>query len=248
VSNTPRSPMDRWMKVLSAFIDREEWGVRELATTIGLAPSVVHRILHEMDRIGLVSPATRRGHFRIGSELARLAILIADRVDIRSASQPILDATSEMIDETVILAMYSPTRKQFSAVLAAESNHTIRYIWESLRGWSDVTVGASGKGILAFLEPPEREAIIGNRPRHEQTALRSSLDEIRSRGYAVSHGERYAGAVGVAAPIRDATGRVVGDLIGSWPDNRTNPAKESTAAAAIVAAAGQLSQQLGFRG
>lgn len=239
--------MDRWIAVLTAFVDRDAWGVRDLAAHVGLAPSVAHRILHEMERTGLVASGTQRGHFRVGPELARLAVLLADRLDTRWIARPILEATSKEIDETVILALYSPVRRQFWAVDAAESNHTIRYIWESLRTWSDLNLGSSGHGILAFLDDDEREAILTARPEAERADLRARLLRTRERGYAISHGDRFAGAVGVAAPVRDATGRVIGDLIAGWPDNRTSAGKEARVASAIMAAAARLSLELGYR-
>ena len=64
----------------------------------------------------------------------------------------------------------------------------------------------------------------------------------------VSHGERYEGAVGVSAPIRDARGRIVGDLIGTWPDNRTSDDKEAAAGSVVRDAADELSQRLGWAG
>jgi DNA-binding IclR family transcriptional regulator len=66
-------------------------------------------------------------------------------------------------------------------------------------------------------------------------------------GYVVSHGERFPGAVGVSAPIRDATGRVIGDLVFGWPDNRTSPEKEQRAVAIVVRAAADVSAALGYR-
>ncbi len=169
-------------------------------------------------------------------------------------ARPILEATAAAIGETVVLALYAPERRQFWAVDAAESSHTIRYIWESLRSWSDVQLGASGKGILAFLDPSERDAIIealpdpipGPKP-ISRAELRDQLDAARRQGYVVSHGERYAGAVGVSAPIRDAGGQVIGDLIASWPDNRTDAAKEASVATVIIAACATLSRELGYR-
>ena len=245
--NGSRAPMERWIAVLDAFATSDEWGVRELAGATGLSPTATHRILHEMTRTGLLAPAAGRGRFRVGPELARLGVLVAERLDVRRIARPILVATAEAIGETVILTLYSPSRRRFWAVDAAESEHTIRYIWESLRPWSDLHRGASGKGILAFLPETEREAILETLDEPERSSLRAALDAARDQGFAISHGERFAGAVGVSAPIRDATGRVMGDLVSGWPDNRTDPAKERRVADAIVAASAQLSRSLGYR-
>ena len=240
------SPMQRWIAVLEAFVTQDEWGVRELAGATGTSPAATHRILHEMSRTGLLASTGLRGRFRVGPELWRLSVLIAERLDVRRIARPILEATVEAIGETVILALYSRSRRQFWGVDAVESTHTIRYIWESLRSWSDVHCGASGKGILAFLPEAEREEIIASVPAPGRSELRAALDAARAHGFVVSHGERFAGAVGVSAPVRDATGRVIGDLIASWPDNRTDSVKEASVAVVIVAAADRLSNELGL--
>ena len=253
-SSDNRSPMARWVAVLEAFLDRDAWGVRELAAFSGMSPSATHRLLHEMARHGLLVAGVERGQFHVGPELNRIAVLLAERLDVTRIGRPVLAATAEDIGETVVLALYSPTRRKFWAVDAAESTHAIGYIWGSLRDWSDLHLGASGKGILAFLPEDEREAILSDLPDPvpglrpiSKAALRDELGRAGDVGYVISRGERYAGAIGISAPIRNAAGRVIGDIIAAWPDNRTNPDKEQRVGDAIVSAADRLSDALGFR-
>jgi DNA-binding IclR family transcriptional regulator len=246
--------MARWVTVLDAFLDRETWGVRELASFSGLSTSATHRVLHEMARLGLLVEGADRGQFGVGPELNRIAVLLGDRLDVTRVGRPILAAMAEDIGETIVLALYSPTRRKFWAVDAAESTHAIGYIWGSLRDWSDLHLGASGKGILAFLTDDERETILSELPDPvpglrpiSKAALRDELGRARQLGFVISRGERYAGAIGISAPIRNAGGRVIGDMVAAWPDNRTDPDKEQRVADAIVSAADRLSEALGFR-
>ena len=244
--------MGRWLEVLNAFLRRDEWGVRELAVETGLPRSAVHRILHEMQRQDLLS-VLPGGHFRVGPLLIRTALILSDRLDVTRVARPVLDRVTGSTGETSILCLYAPNRRQFWAVDAAESAHPIRYIWESLRDWNDLHVGSSGKGILAFLPPGEQgdiltrlpEPIPGLRPL-PKAVLRQELAEARERGYVVSHGERFHGAVGASAPIRDATGRVIGDIVISWPDNRTSEAREEALGVAARVAAAEISRGLGY--
>jgi DNA-binding IclR family transcriptional regulator len=248
-----RGPMSRWIRILEAFAEQGEWGIRDLARDTGIPRSAIHRIVHDMNTRGLLTEDG--GRFAIGPDLARIGILVAAHLDSRRLGRPIMERVADELGETVVLALYDPSRRQFSAVDAVETSHPIRYIWESLREWSDLHLGSSGKGILAFLPEAEVEAILaglpdpigGRRPMSKQ-ALRAELAAARRRGYVVSHGERFEGAVGVSAPIRDGTGRVVGDLIGTWPDNRTDRAKEEHAGAVVRAAADELSARLGWSG
>ena len=248
------SPMARWTAVVDAFTARDEWGVRDLAAHTGLPRSAVHRILHEMARLELLSEADAPGRFRVGASLTRLAVLLAERLDVPTVARPVMEAAAAELDETLVLALYSPARRQFWAVDAVESTHPIRYIWGPLRQWSELHTGSSGKGILAFLPDAERDAVLdalpdpvpGYLPTPVAT-LRAELDEARARGYVISRGERFPGAVGVSAPIRDATGRVIGDLVFGWPDNRTSAEKEIRAATLVRSAASGVSAALGYR-
>lgn len=251
----PSGPMARWVRVLEAFAAEGEWGVRDLARASGIPRSAAHRILHDMAGLGLLAAADEPGRFRVGADLARIGILVAEHLDVRRVGRPILEEAAGSIGETVVLALYDPVRRQFSAVDAVETSHPIRYLWESLRDWSDLHLGSSGKGILAFLAPDEQAAILDRLPDPipgrvplTKARLRRELDAARQRGYVVSHGERFDGAVGVSAPIRDARGRVVGDLIATWPDNRTSDDKEAGAGVIVRAAADTLSRRLGWSG
>ena len=246
------SPMGRWLEVLNAFVGRDEWGIRDLALETGLPRSAVHRILHEMQRQDLLLAAPG-GRFRVGPLLVRTALILADRLDVTRVARPVLGRVTASTGETAILCLYAPNRRQFWAVDAAESAHPIRYIWESLREWNDLHVGSSGKGILAFLPPDEQGDILtrlpdpvpGLRP-VPKSVLRQELADARERGYVISHSERFEGAVGASAPIRDATGRVVGDIVISWPDNRTSDAREVALGMVARDAAAEISRGLGW--
>lgn len=254
-ATAPKGPMTRWVRVLEAFAEQGEWGVRDLARRTDIPRSAAHRILHDMAGLGLLASANEPGRFRVGADLARIGLLVAEHLDVRRVGRPILERASAAIGETVVLAIYDPLRRQFSAVDAVETSHPIRYLWESLRDWSDLHLGSSGKGILAFLPPDEQAAILDRLPDPipgrtslSKARLREDLQAARRRGFVVSHGERFEGAVGVSAPVRDARGRVVGDIIATWPDNRTDAAKERGAGAIVRSAADDLSGRLGWDG
>jgi IclR family acetate operon transcriptional repressor len=253
IANQAAGPLQRWLRILEAFAEQGEWGVRDLAQATGIPRSATHRILHDMASVGLLAPVDAHGPFRVGPALARISVLVGEHLDIRRIGRPILDRASATIGETVVLTIYDPVRRQFAAVDAAETTHAIRYVWESLRPWSDLHLGSSGKGILAFLPDAERDLIVDALPDpvpgrvpQAKAVLTAELRRARDLGYVVSHGERHEGAVGVSAPFRDAIGRVAGDLIATWPDSRTTAAKEAAAGAVVRDAAFELSRGLGW--
>lgn len=246
------SPMEKWFRVLSAFLDKDEWGTRELARTTGLPRSAVHRIVHEMRRLAILTPARTRGEWRVGAALIRMALKLSQGIDVVTVARPVIEKTSEDSGETVILTLYSPERRQLIAVHAVESRHAVRYISDSLSDWSDLVVGSSGKGILAFLPPDERERILNDVPdpvpetKQSKDELRRQLAEIAARGYAFSRGERFDGAAGASAPVFDAAGSIKGDLIITWPLTRDAPGLEHKMGRLVRSAAREISAALGY--
>ena len=232
--------MARWIRVLEAFAESGEWGIRDLARATDIPRSAAHRILHDMAALGLLAPADEPGRFRVGADLARIGLLVAEHLDIRREGRPFLERASAAIGETVVIAVYDPVRRQFSAVDAVETSHPIRYIWESLRDWSDLHLGSSGKGILAFLpadgagRDPRPAAGPGARPdRRDQGAAargargrpaarlrRQPRRAVRGRGRGLGAGPRRARS-GRRRPDRDVAGqpdrrRQGGRAPGSW--------------------------------
>ena len=186
----PRRPMARWLRVLEAFAVQGEWGVRDLARSSGIPRSAAHRILHDMAALGLLASADGPGRFRVGADLARIGLLVAEHLDVRRVGRPILERAAADIGETVVLALYDPVRRQFSAVDAVETSHPIRYLWESLREWSDLHLGSSGKGILAFLAPDEQTAILDRLPDPIPGRRRLSKARLRGESFTKEHGTK----------------------------------------------------------
>jgi DNA-binding IclR family transcriptional regulator len=215
----------RIVRILESFGHRHRWGVRELAAHLGLSSSSVHRGLQELEGEGVLR-AEPDGTYTATGGLLRLGVLLSGASDLPGAALLHLNAARDCCQETVILLAYDASRRRCTAVAAAESPRPVRYIWESLRGWNDLHLGATGKGILAFLNESDRDAVLDALPdpipgplRRSKQELRNDLEVTRERGWAVSVGERYAGARGVCAPVRDASHRVVGAVAIGWPDH-----------------------------
>jgi DNA-binding IclR family transcriptional regulator len=77
--------------------------------------------------------------------------------------------------------------------------------------------------------------------------LEEDLRLIREMGYAVSRGEREAEAYSVVAPVRDAGGRVIASLAVSGPNFRLNEEQLKVNIRGVLAAAGEISEKLGFQ-
>lgn len=236
-----------------AFAEAQEWGARELAKELNLPRSSVHRILQTMEAEGLLTLTTETSRYRVGPDLLRLSLMVTSQLDLAKVAPRILQESARLSGETVVLALYVPTQRQFRTVEAAESDHAVRYIPKDIGKLGDLHIGASGKGILAFLPEKEQEAILRDLPDPlpvlgiTKEALREQLTKAKELGYVVSHGERAEGTVGASAPILDASARVIGDLIITWPSYRNTPRKELELGELAGRQASAVSSALGFR-
>jgi len=114
--------------------------------------------------------------------------------------------------------------------------------------------GASSKAFLAWLAPGEIDRYLAAHPLDaltdltvvNESALRDELTEILDRGYAVSLGERQAGAGSVAAPILDHTNTPIAVISVCGPVDRFRD-EVLMVAGEVVAATRKLSAQLGAR-
>jgi DNA-binding IclR family transcriptional regulator len=77
--------------------------------------------------------------------------------------------------------------------------------------------------------------------------LAKELASIRQQGYAVSRGERFGDALGLAAPIFDASGKVVAALNVAGPNTRFTDTEIEKYTPQVVQLAAQISHALGFR-
>ena len=110
-------------------------------------------------------------------------------------------------------------------------------------------------GPLSHLPPQRIEAILQRGlPRLTRLtitnpdALRRDLATIRAQGYSVTFGESHDGVHGVAAPIRDHTGRVVASVSVLAPAVRIPRSRIPELIEKVTETARRISRDLGYAG
>ena len=108
--------------------------------------------------------------------------------------------------------------------------------------------------MLAFEPESAVETVLraGLRPRTPATIVdpalwRASLDEVRRRGYAIDDEQSEQGMRSIAAPIRDASGRVVASVGLAGPVQRLSNDVLARFTPFVVEAAQVISTRLGHR-
>ena len=245
-----RTPVGRAFRVLGwmAAADGADWALGEIARGVGMHPSTVHRVLGLLEREGLVTHDAAGGRYGLGLEFLRLAWRASSRYDLRDVALPWLRGLSAQTQETAWLGLYEPSRKAMMFAAAVESPQLVRHV-RPLGEWLPVHGGATGRAILAFLPARERSEILAaplpaltERTITDPERLAVVLEGVRRRGYAVSRGERAAGGVGVAAPVLDDEGRVLGVVGVGLPEQRFRARDEARLAALVRACAARVAE------
>lgn len=246
--------IDRAVAIMSVFSRaRPVAGLSDIAELTSLSRSTVHRILASLAVHGLVAQVPRSADYCLGPRLLGLAENARARLSLERVAQSAMTALRDHTGETVALHVLDPTpaRRTISQV---ESVHPLRRTYTDIGSPHPPHQGAPGKVLLAFAEDALRQRVLagdlrspGTFARVDPDALRTELERIRERGYAMSLEERVAGVVGLAVPVRDHTGDVAAALSVSAPALRTGEAELVELAPRVIEAGDEVSAGLGCR-
>jgi DNA-binding IclR family transcriptional regulator len=185
----------------------------EIAGQVGGPKATVHRLLSTLLTRGYVTQDRRTALYSAGVRCFELGSLWARNLDLRSQAGPYLAQLNETTGEIVHLAVYDHGEVVYVEKL--ESRHDV--VPKSFVGRRcPATCVATGRALLAF-QPAEEIDDVLSRPLPAYTAssptdpqeVRDLLSQVRARGWAENRGTYRDEVGGLAAPIRDHTGRVI---------------------------------------
>jgi DNA-binding IclR family transcriptional regulator len=249
----PAGTIPKIVNILRLMADQGVKGnIRDLASALGIPRSTAHRILRTLAGNDILSFDPKAKKYHWGPEMIRIAQSVYHGTEIRELALPILRKIADQCNETAILTLYD--RPTHQILFAAEAQSEQPIVYKTRIGIKlPIHAGASGKAILAFLPDDEIEEIIASglqrvtdRTVVDPDRLKKQLDEIRHKGYAISHGERTPEAVGIACPIFDSNSRVIGSVIVTVPSYRFRPQMERRILMLVKEGADRLSYLNGF--
>ena len=230
-----------------------EASLSEIAERMRLPASTTHRLLHLLLDQGFVDRGKGSGTYRAGLEFLRVAGLVTSRAEVTELARGFMQAVVDACDETCMLSIHVPRTQSSMITKVIHGSHPLRYEAAMYQPTSLVW-GATGRGILAFAPPDVIEAALARKEPSPATGraasaaqMRREVAQIRSQGYALTHGQKVGGAVGMSAPVFDTSG-VIAALCITLPESRFRPAMESRFARTLMEQAARFSATLGYRG
>jgi IclR family acetate operon transcriptional repressor len=240
----------RGLAVLEALAAGPDLSLSEVARRTALPVSTAHRLLETLRRRGFVQ-AVDGGRYRVGLRAFEVGVSFLRSQRLPEVARPVMVALVDRVRETANLAVRDGAEAVY--VLQVESDRMLRLFAQPGARHPLYCTGV-GKVLLAW-EPEDLVRVLlgpGPLPRFTPRTLTHPDDVVRhlrlvrSRGYAVDREERETGVRCVAAPVRDASGRVVAALSVSAPASRLPNHRIPRVAATVVSAAHRISRQLGF--
>jgi len=244
--------LERGLFVLALLRDsaQAELSLAEIAAGVDLHKSTVHRLLTTLVRHGYAAqdPATKR--YRLGLAFLAFGHRVVERLDVRRHALRVMRALAEESGEAVHLNVLAGTGALCVEEVVGPNGATLG---SNVGVVLPVHAVATGKCFLAWMDEPEREALldrltfepITDHTIRDRTTLVAELDRVRQRGYAVNDQETYPGVRYVAAPIFDSRGEVVAAISLGAPVIRAAAADLPRMGAQIVRAADRVSASLG---
>lgn len=192
----PSQTLSRGIRMLEILADaREPLSIDELAQRLEVHRSVAYRLLRTLEHHRL-TVRDSRGRIALGARLAALASGVAH--DLQAEALPELTSAANELAMTCFLAVLDGD--EIVTLTSVEPRHAIASVAQRPGTRHPIGIGAPGKVILASL------------PAHERTgptdaAHAAELDEVRARGFAISHDEVIPGLRSTAVPLRLPNGQ-----------------------------------------
>jgi len=244
--------VERAADILLALGSQPPATLSELAATIGASGGATHRICTALLYKGLIEqdPATDR--YALSWSSLALARARGSSLDIRHVSLPTMTWLRDRTGETVTLNVRRDD--QLVCIEQVDSRAELRWVGEVGRV-EVLYAGAAGKMLLAGLGDAELDAYLARTvltPLTSETIvdprdLRAQVLDARKTDIAVGRGERAAGIVGLAAPVRDGSGNQVAVISVGAPTSRMTGQLFKDCRRLLHEATATISTELGYR-
>ncbi|MFQ0815156.1 transcriptional regulator [Brucella anthropi] len=238
----------RLLKIFSE--DEAEIGVSVLAKRLKVAKSTVHRLAVTLVAEGLLEQNPQTERYRLGVGLFALGALVRRRMDLSNEARPYLFDLRKLTGETIILGV--PVDGMIMHVYDLESPQALA-IKSDLGARKPAHCSAVGRAIYAFAPQSTIDAMLAaplvrRAPKGttDPARIREIFDLVRQRGFAIEDEENEPGVRAIAAPVRNASGAVIGAVGIAGPSQRLSMQAVENFSIPLLEAAAAISSRLGY--
>jgi DNA-binding IclR family transcriptional regulator len=243
--------MHKLMIVLDCFsrADRS-LTLQEIALRCGMPKTTVHRLVRSLKEAGLLEQDKGRDHYRLGMKLFELGSTVLANLNVQREAKVHIEQLGRVSREHVNLCIFDGIN---TVIVDQREPDGSTVNWTTTLSLSPSYCTGVGKAMLAFQDNTVIARVIATGlvryTEHTITdpaLLRRELASIRRRGYALDNGEHQIGLQCVAAPIRNAAGRVFAAISVNGPQSRLPADRLPMLGELVMNAAQSISRDLGY--
>ena len=238
------------MELFSA--ERPSLSLTEIVQALQLSKSTAFRVLATLESLGYLErdPVTRR--YRPSLKVLQLGFTALNSLEVSQVARPFLERLAQEVNETASLGVLEGMNVIY---VDRVRNRAIVGVVLEIGSHVPAHCTSLGKVLLADLPQDELEQRVARtdltsltlRTTTDRQALMSEIAVARQRGYALGDEELAIGLRAAAAPIRDATPKVVAAISVSGAATSISRERLKTEIVpAVVKTAAQISMALGY--
>jgi DNA-binding IclR family transcriptional regulator len=237
------------LRILEEVSRRQPIGVSELARSLALPKTSVHRSLHTLHLAGWVRPlGTETRRWGLTTKALTVGLAGSRETSLRELAVAEMGAIRDATGETVHLAV--PDEDELVIIARMDGTHSLR-TFLPLGARAPLHATASGRALLAAMPDDDVDAVL-DRGLHRYTK-RTLVDRgrvwreiklARRRGYATNAGEWRTGIAAIGTSIAPLAGTPLAAFAISMPLSRYQAVERSRTAQLAVEAAVRVSEAL----
>jgi len=211
--------LERAMQILCSFtFERREMTLAELSAHLNLPKSTTYRLVSTLNDYGFLKRNNSTRCFSLGLKLLELGGIVYNSISLRKIASPYLDQLKDRLGKTIFLGILQEDEVVYIDK-KEDTKNPIRFSSEIGRRRPPF-FGMLGQLLLAYLPEIEVDRILEKYPLQpitkksitDKTEFKKKLATIRKQGFVIDKEEALDGITGIAAPIRDYSGKVVGGV------------------------------------
>lgn len=241
--------VDKLCDLLELLSQRDAWDLNEIAESMQLPKTTVHRFLLTLLDRGYVVQEKRRGRYSLSFKLFSVASRVVEQTSLVKIARPFEEHLRSVLGETVNLTVPSG-----AAMLVIDKLVSTQALRQDVQLGSTFSIpsSASGRIYLAFAGKDDRsraEMAVraeGN-PREIERfmAIVDKLPELRRLGIDDDDEKQFDGIRCLSAAILDSSNQACAAISVSFPVVRFTEEIRAKATREILEAARQISQRMG---
>ncbi|WP_394233984.1 IclR family transcriptional regulator [Niallia oryzisoli] len=227
VNSYHHSSLRNALRLLHLFsVDEPELQLEDIAGKLEIGQSTAYRLVHTLIEEGFIVRDPSAKSYRLAASVLALSHTIMTKMQLCHLSIQILEKLAEVTGETAHIGVFK--NHQVLYLLKMDSSYPVHLLSHAGRK-NPVHCTSTGQVLLAYQSEETIEQVINkgltcytSTTITDPTKLKNLLKTIRAQGYAVSQEELHEGVISIAAPVKNAKGKVIAAVSIAGPTLRLN--------------------------